>query len=69
MYLLYMYRDILTHEYLMRKNKEQCRCWDDTLINIYRNIINVIYFQKTTGNKFYLKHQQNLNHNQDKILM
>ena len=69
MYLLYMYMYILTHEYLMRKNKEQCRCWDDTLIYIYRNIINVIYFQKTTGNKFHLKHQQNLNHNQDKILM
>ena len=69
MYLLYMYIYILTHEYLMRKNKEQCRCWDDTLIYIYRNIINVIYFQKTTGNKFHLKHQQNLNHNQDKILM
>ena len=64
-----MYMDILTHEYLMCKNKEQCRCWDDTLIYIYRNIINVIYFQKTTGNKFHLKHQQNLNHNQDKILM
>ena len=53
----------------MHKNKEQCHCWDDTLIYIYRNIINVIYFQKTTGNKFYLKHQQNLNHNQDKILV
>ena len=68
MYLLYMYMYILTHEYLMHKNKEQCRCWDDTLIYIYRNIINVIYLQKTTGNKFHLKHQQNLNHNQDKIL-
>ena len=69
MYLLYMYMYILTHEYLMHKNKEQCRCLDDTLIYSYRNIINVIYFQKTTGNKFHLKHQQNLNHNQDKILM
>ena len=69
MYLLYMYMYILTHEYLMHKNKEQCRRWDDTLIYSYRNIINVIYFQKTTGNKFHLKHQQNLNHNQDKILM
>ena len=53
----------------MHKNKEQCCCLDDTLIYSYRNIINVIYFQKTTGNKFHLKHQQNLNHNQDKILM
>ena len=76
MYLLYMYMYILTHEYLMPINKEQCCCWDDNiiptatlLIYSYKNIIDVIYFQKTTGNKFHFKHQQNLNHNQDKMLM
>ena len=39
------------------------------LIYSYKYIINVIYFQNTTGIKFHFKHQQNLNHNQDKILM
>ena len=41
-----MYMYILTHEYLMHKNKEQCRCWDDMLIYSYKNIINVIYFSE-----------------------
>ena len=53
----------------MLENKEKCRCWDDILICSYWYIINVIYFQETTDIKFHFKHQQNLRHSQDKILM